>query len=174
MIEAFAFLTARIRLKLEDEFPEITDALLGILYPHYLAPVPSMAVVQFDMDPMQGQLSTGFTVAAHSRLYSREVDGIPCRFRTCYPVTLWPLELVTARYYTAPFRDIVIPPSRSADAPAMLRLELRAGPGMPLSQLKLDRLRFFLSGDDLTVRTLYELVFNHVTQVDVPRRQCCE
>lgn len=165
IIEAFAFLTARIRLKLEDDFPEITDALLGVLYPHYLAPVPSMAVVQFDIDPMQGQLSTGFTIAAQSRLYSREVEGIPCRFRTCYPVTLWPLELASARYYTAPFRDVVIPPSRSADAPAVLRLELRAGPGMPLSQLRLDRLRFFLSGDDLTIRTLYELVFNHVTQV---------
>ena len=50
MIEAFAFLTARVRLKLEDEFPELTDALLSVIYPHYLAPVPSMAVLQFQAD----------------------------------------------------------------------------------------------------------------------------
>lgn len=165
LIEAFAFLAARIRVKLDDDFPEITDAMLGVLYPHYLAPVPSMGVVQFDLDPMQGQLSTGVTVERHSRLYSREVDGLPCRFQTCYPVTLWPFELASARYHTAPFRDIVSAPDRSSDSPAMLRLELRSGGAVPISKLKLDRLRFFLSGDDLTVRTLYELIFNHVTQV---------
>ncbi len=165
LIEAFAFLTARIRVKLDDEFPEITDSMLGVLYPHYLAPVPSMAIVQFALDPMHGQVSTGITVDRHSRLYSREVEGLPCRFQTCYPVTLWPFELTSARYHTAPFRDIVSPPDRSADAPAMLRLELRSGSAVPMSKLKLDRLRFFLSGDDLTIRTLYELIFNHVTQV---------
>ena len=165
MIEAFAFLTARIRLKLEDDFPEITDALLGTLYPHYLAPVPSMSIVQFDLDPAQGQLTTGFTIPRHSRLYSREVGGVPCRFRTCYDVTLWPLELISARYHTAPFGKIVKPPARSADCPAVLRLEFRCRGSVPLAQLQLDRLRLFLSGDDLTVRTLYELIFNHVTNV---------
>ena len=165
MIEAFAFLTARIRLKLEDDFPEITDALLGTLYPHYLAPVPSMSIVQFDLDPAQGQLTTGFTIPRHSRLYSREVSGVPCRFRTCYDVTLWPLELMSARYHTAPFGKIVKPPARSADCPAVLRLEFRCRGSVPLAQLQLDRLRLFLSGDDLTVRTLYELIFNHVTDV---------
>src|ERR671931_2903844 len=56
LIEAFAFLTARVRQKLDDEFPELTDALLGVLYPHYLAPVPSVAVLQFEVDPVRAQL----------------------------------------------------------------------------------------------------------------------
>ena len=47
LLEGFAFLAARIRHKLDDEFPEITDALLGVLYPHFQRPLPSMAVVQF-------------------------------------------------------------------------------------------------------------------------------
>src|SRR3970282_1212300 len=51
LIQAFAFLAARIHHKLDDEFPEITEALLGVLYPHYLAPVPSVAIVQFALDP---------------------------------------------------------------------------------------------------------------------------
>src|SRR5215475_14202073 len=51
LIEAFALLCARVQLKLHDEFPELTDALLNVLYPHYLTPVPSMAVAQFDHDP---------------------------------------------------------------------------------------------------------------------------
>src|SRR4051812_14405058 len=55
LIESFAFLTARIRLKLEDEFPEIVNSLMGLLYPHYLAPIPSMSVAQFTLDPSHGQ-----------------------------------------------------------------------------------------------------------------------
>jgi type VI secretion system protein ImpG len=165
LIEAFAFLTARIRLKLDDEFPEITDALLGVLYPHYLAPIPSMSLVQFELSPGQGHLTGGYTIPRHSRLYSREVRGLPCRFRTAYPVTLWPLELVSARYLTAPFGALVAPPPGAGETPALLRLELRTPANVKLSGLHLDRLRFFLNGDDLTTRTLYELIFNHVTHV---------
>ncbi|MGH7785010.1 MAG: type VI secretion system baseplate subunit TssF, partial [Candidatus Binatia bacterium] len=41
MVEAFAFLAARIGLKLDDELPEVTESFLNVLYPHYLAPIPS-------------------------------------------------------------------------------------------------------------------------------------
>lgn len=160
LIEAFAFLTARVRLKLEDEFPELTDSLLGILYPHYLAPVPSMAVAQFQLDPDQGLLTNGYTVPRHSRLTSREVEGIPCRFRTAYPVTLWPVEIASAQYHTAPFGGLRLPPGMQR-AEALIRFELRAVGGAQFHQLELDRLRFFLSGDERTTNQLYELLFNH-------------
>src|SRR5512142_3283326 len=62
LLEAFAFLAARVHLRVDDDFPEITSALLGILYPHYIRPVPSTSVVQFHMDPEQGKLSTGLRV----------------------------------------------------------------------------------------------------------------
>src|SRR6266404_5157472 len=68
MIEAFALIAGRIHHKLDDEFPELTDALLSVLYPHYLAPVPSMAILQFDLDPARGQLPDGFSIPLHSRL----------------------------------------------------------------------------------------------------------
>src|SRR5918911_3855699 len=68
LIEAFAYLTARIRFKLDDDFPEITEALLNVLYPHYLAPVPSMAIVQFQLDPEQVQLTKGHVVPRHTEL----------------------------------------------------------------------------------------------------------
>src|SRR5438874_269950 len=165
LIQAFAFLTARIQHKIDDEFPELTDALLGVLYPHYLAPIPSLSIVQFQLDPDQGKLTTGHTIPRGSKLFSRPVQDVPCRFRTAYPVTLWPIEIVSARFQTAPFGGNTVPPARSSEAPALIRIELRALGGMSFSELKLDQLRFFLSGDDQTTRTLYELIFNHVTQV---------
>ncbi len=59
LIESFALLTGRIQHKLDDEFPELTTALLGVLYPHYLAPIPSMAVVQFELDAAAVALARG-------------------------------------------------------------------------------------------------------------------
>src|SRR3954462_5907207 len=51
LLEGVAFLAARAQQRLDDEVPEITDALLGGLYPHHLAPVPSGAVVRFACRP---------------------------------------------------------------------------------------------------------------------------
>src|SRR5699024_5304508 len=62
LLEGFAYLTARIRRKLDDELPELTEALLGVLYPHYLAPLPSMAIVQFGLGPSQEQIAAGYAV----------------------------------------------------------------------------------------------------------------
>lgn len=166
LIESFAFLTARVRLKLEDEFPELTESLLGLLYPHYVAPIPSMSIAQFTLDPGQGKLTNGFTIPRHSRLISRDVRGVPCRFRTAYPVTLWPIELTT-RYQTAPFGSGIKLPSGVAHVEAMLRLELRITGDVPWSALNLDQLRVFLGGDEKTTYHLYELIFNNCAGVFV-------
>src|SRR5205085_9846517 len=91
LLEGFALLAGRIHHKLDDEFPELTDALLGLLYPPYLAPVPSMAIVQFDLDAERGDLPDGFPIARHSRLATPSIGEGPCKYRTGYPVTLWPI-----------------------------------------------------------------------------------
>ena len=70
LLESFAFLTARIQRNLDQQFPEITTALLDILYPHYLRPVPSMTVARFRADPDQGKLTTGYKIPAHTPLYA--------------------------------------------------------------------------------------------------------
>src|SRR5215470_18111909 len=70
MIEAFAFLAARIHLKLDDEFPQITEAFLNVLYPHYLAPIPSMSIAQFSLDPTQGRPTTSYFIERGAQLVS--------------------------------------------------------------------------------------------------------
>jgi type VI secretion system protein ImpG len=158
LLEAFAFLTARVRLKLEDDFPELTDALLGVVYPHYTAPVPSMSIVQFVTDPDKGKLTSGYSVPRGATVLSRPVGGIPCKFRTCYPTTIWPLEIVSASLLAAPFGFQL--PAGSGEAAAGLRLELKTLGGVKLAELvNLDRLRFFLDGPPSTVFPLFELLF---------------
>jgi len=166
MIEAFAYLNARTRHKLEDDFPEITDALLGVLYPHYQAPIPSMAIVQLVLDRGQGDLTTGYTVPRDAGIETDPIEGEPCRFRTCYPATLWPIVLDAAELTGRPF---TAPTTRySPDSMAVLRLELRCfGKEMTFSQLEMESLRFFLKGQAQHVYSLYELIFNNVLAVAI-------
>jgi type VI secretion system protein ImpG len=164
LIQAFALLAGRIRHKLDDEFPELTDALLSVLYPHYLAPVPSMAVVQFEPDPTRLGAPEGFLVAKGSKLKTNvKVKGRQCEFRTGYPVRLWPIELTEARLLTPPFTGLPLPPNKAA---AAVRLRLECTGALSFAELTgLERLRFFLSGGGFVTAGLYELLLNNAMRV---------
>lgn len=170
MIEAFAFLAGRVHLKIDDEFPEITESLLNVLYPHYLAPIPSMSVAQFALDSQQGKLTTGYKVERGSVLYSRPVQGTPCRFRTCYPVTVWPIEITEAALESADPVD-----NKGRWSRAVVRISLRCLNNTRLSELTLggdqsrliESLRFYINGDAQIVYSLYEMIFNNATAVEL-------
>ena len=118
MLEAFSFLAARVHLKIDDEFPEITESLLSILYPHYLRPVPSMSVAEFQVDPAAVQPQSGLKLERGSLLRSRPIAGVPCRFRTCYDVTFWPIAVAEAEWTTP---DRLKPPIKNSEAFAAVR-----------------------------------------------------
>ncbi len=162
MIEAFALLAGRIHHKLDDEFPELTDALLGLLYPHYLAPVPSMAVVQFDLDAKRATSPDGIPIKRHSTLSTAPLEEGPCKYRTGFPITLWPIAVVGAELLTPPFPSGLQPPPRTSSA---LSLRLECSGALKFSELSLDRLQIYLSGENHIVAKLYDLLFNHATQV---------
>ncbi|MFB3776378.1 MAG: type VI secretion system baseplate subunit TssF [Bryobacteraceae bacterium] len=162
LVEAFAFLAARVHLKIDDEFPEISEALLGVLYPHYVRPIPSMTVVEFHLDPEQGKMTTAMEVPRGSMLYSKPVDGVPCKFRTCYPVTLWPVAVSEAQWKTP---DRLEPALRAPDAAAVCRIELTCFPDVSFGKLEMDALRFYLSGESNLVHALYELLDNNCLRV---------
>jgi type VI secretion system protein ImpG len=162
MIEAFAFLAARVHLKVDDEFPEITEALLGILYPHYIRPIPSMTVVQFQPDPQQGKLTTGLPIPQGTVLYSRRVDDLQCKFRTCYDTTLWPVSVLEAEWVTP---DRLEPPVKAADSVAALRVVLECHPEVSFNKLEMRSLQFYLDGESNLVHTLYELLCNNCARI---------
>lgn len=163
MIQAFALLAGRVHHKLDDEFPELTDALLNVLYPHYLAPVPSAAVVQFDAAAARTPLNDGFLVPRGSRLFTPETDQLPgCKYRTAYPVTLWPVALTEARWFAPPFPPGPPPPSGTA---AVLRIRLTGEAGARFDKLSLDTLRVHLVGEGHTVGELYEALLAQATRV---------
>jgi len=162
LLEGFAFLAARVHLKLDDDLSEISEGLLQVVHPHHVRPVPSMSIVAFELDPEQGKLTTGFRIPRESPLYSRPVSGTPCRFRTCYDTTLWPFTVVEAQWLTP---DRLKPAIKASDAVAALRLVLRCFPDVSFDKLEIDTLRLYLNGEGALVSTLYELLCNNCVQV---------
>jgi len=162
LLEAFAFLSARIHLKIDDEFPELTQSLLGILYPHYVRPLPSMSIAEFSLDPEQGQLTTGFTIPKGATLLARPVNGYRCPFRTSYDVNLWPVQISSAQW-TSPER--MDPPIKAPEAASALRLRLNCRFGADFSNLGIPSLRFFLNGESSVVYPLYEMLANNTLRI---------
>jgi len=162
LLEAFAFLAARVHLKIDDEFPEITEALLSIIYPHFIRPVPSMTIVDFRMNPAQAQIGTGMKIERGAVLSSRPVAGVPCKFRTCYDTYLWPVSVVAAEWKSP---DRLQPAIKSAEAVAALRLELACWRDITFDKAPPNPLRFFLNGESGPIHTLYELLCSRVTQI---------
>ena len=162
LLEAFAFLAARVHLKIDDEFPEITEALLSIIYPHFIRPVPSMTIADFRVNPEQGQIGGGLKIPRGSMLSSRPVGGVPCKFRTCYDTYVWPLSVVAAEWKTP---DRLQPAIKAPEAAAALRVELKCWPDITFEKLHPEPLRFFLNGESGLIHTLYELLCSRCTEI---------
>jgi type VI secretion system protein ImpG len=150
------FLAARVQLKIDAEFPRFTQALLETIYPHYLAPTPSMIVAQFTPDPGEPGLAKGMTVPRGSTMLSLTNDTTECEFRTAQDVALWPIEITSASFssYAPDLPQSTLP---IKNIKGWLRIGLKTLGGAKFQQLPLDRLRFYLTGPNDVVYRLYEL-----------------
>lgn len=167
LLEGFAFLAARVQLKLNSEFPRFTQSLLETIYPHYLAPTPSMCVVQFQPDVGEAGLADGFVIPRGSSLYSMLGKGeqTRCEYRTAHDVTLWPVQLSQANYYTRELATIGVPDLPGAVAGVRIRLQSTAG--LKFSELKMNSLILYLMGAGETAMHLYEQFFANAVAVVV-------
>lgn len=156
LIEAFAYISARVRQKLDDDFPELTDAMLGVLYPHYDKPIPSVSIVQMEPQP---DLAGSHLVPSGTLIDTEPVEGERCRFRTTSDVRLHP---ITVRMASLGGRPITAPETARAPNPAAcLRLTLEmSNPEGSFEKDAPGSLRFFLRGQPQLVYPLYETLLN--------------
>ncbi|HJV85035.1 MAG TPA: type VI secretion system baseplate subunit TssF [Noviherbaspirillum sp.] len=161
LVESFAFLSARIHKKLDDQYPEFTDSLLQVLCPQYLRPFPSVSIAHFDTASVAARLAGAVRIPRHTTLVTRPVRGIPCRFRTAYDVTIWPISVVSAAYETV--LDVSGLSSYAARmASSAIRFDLAvSGECGGFGTLAVERLRFFLNGDPAIVARIREALFSH-------------
>ncbi len=151
LLEGVAFLTAKLRLKLDDELPEVLHSLMEILWPHYLRPIPSITTVEFRPSP---QMKDVIKVPAGTSLDSNPVEGTTCRFRTCIPIEVWPIRLESARF------------EERSSARSRLVLEFESE-GLGLRELASmdDGLVFYLHGDYAIMASLYLLLMTGLKEI---------
>jgi type VI secretion system protein ImpG len=161
LLEGVGFLAARVQLKLDAEFPRFTQSLLEIIYPHFLAPTPSMLVAHIQPDKDDPSLAGGArTVPRGTTLHAiaPTEDATASEFRTAHDVTLLPLEIAAAGYFSfAPDLPLNTLPI-AQQIKGGLRIRLKATAGVKLEQIKFDRLCFYLAGRDDVANKLLELV----------------
>lgn len=166
LIQSFAYSAARVRQKLDDEFPELSDSLLETLYPHYLAPLPSMSIVQFQPST---SLATVQTLARHSEILAEPINGESCRFRTTQNVEIVPLTVSGAALSGQPI-DAPFSPA-SAGAASCLRISLRTTAPRPstFQEMGLKGLQLFISSAWQQATALNELLANHCVGMALAR-----
>ncbi len=164
LLEGFAFLTARVRHKFDAEFPRFTQALLETIYPHYLSPTPSMLVARLDPDLNDGALLAGYRVPRGTLL--RALPGrnerTACEFRTAHEVTVWPLRLTEAQYYTRDLGTLGLGAAGEARAALRFRFEITAG-GDADALKSLPHLDLYIRGNDEIPVRIYEQLIGRQT-----------
>lgn len=152
LLEGFAFLTGNLRAKIEDEFPELTHGLLNMLWPNYLRPVPSMTIMQFSVIP--GAIAQPALVRQGCQLDSLSLDEVTCHFQTCHDTWVYPADI---RHIAA----------QSGNDLSTISLDIALHAPLPLSELQLDKLRFFLGGDSYTAYELYFWLSNQLSHIEL-------
>jgi type VI secretion system protein ImpG len=163
MVQSFALLNSRISKRLDDDYPQFTEALFEVLYPHYLRAFPSCSIARMDYSAAAAQLTSPSEIARGTELHTRESGGIVCTFRTAYPVTVAPLAMPHAAF--SPIIDapegLQLPP----DAGAAISITLRCtAEQTTLPQLGLGKLRVFIDGEPSFCAALRDALFMRTSQ----------
>lgn len=167
LLEGVAYLSARVRLKLDSQFPDFTQQLLEVLFPGWQAPMPSACIVQ--MKPLDGdpRLHQGHTVPRKTLVVGALPD-MRTEFETTSAVELWPLQVASLHYRSLPDEFTRGAPSDLQDTKALLRLELELrSEEIGWAQLPLDRLRFYVACEEPQASLLMELLLGRCLAVSV-------
>lgn len=156
LLESFAYLTARLQRDTDDQYPRFTQALLGVLYPQFVAPIPSFAIAQFELPESQGKITSPLTVPKHAKVFSRAATGEVCSFRTGYDLELAPISVVDATFLETSVLDSHL--ASALGSTRTLRVRLRAHAGT-FKDMGLDKVRFHIAGNPLVKNALYEGIF---------------
>jgi len=151
LLEGVAFLTGLLREKIDDEFPEIIQGLMQLVFPHYLRPLPSTTIIAFSPKP---SLKQTYKVEKGVEIGSTPVEGTPCTFTTCYDVEVHPLNVKAASL------------DQPAGQPPAITLSMELF-GFDLSQWQVDKLRFYLAQDYPTASNIYYLLMYHLNKVTI-------
>ena len=151
LLEGVAFLTGRLRQKLDDELPELSHSLMHLLWPNYMRPLPAFSILQFA--PLQ-RSGPALRVERDTPVESKPVQGVRCRFLTSYPTEVLALDLTGLSYSV-----------KGAGSLLSLRLEMHCDGH--LGELQLNRLRLHFAGERYISQMLYLSLLRNLEGIEL-------
>lgn len=155
LLESFAFLTAKLSREIDDRLPELGAAILNILHPEMVAPIPAMTIAHFKADPSKGKMTTGHLLPKGTKLFTYTGDNLVCRFQSTYDLTLWPAEIQDVEFARAEWATFQ---NQAPQSNWYIRLKLQ-GLGVTFKEMQMDKLTIHLAGDKAVAFSLYESIF---------------
>ena len=169
LIESFAFLTARIRHTLDDSFPELTEALMGVLYPDYHAPIPSMSIVNISL---LKELTEKCVVEQGTLIATESTPLGVCYYRVVDDTDIYPVHINKTQFVSQPYHAPALPQGyvkTTISNQAMMQITLKCEEGVTFSELSVPKLRFYINGQPQHTFKLYELLQTNVTGIALAR-----
>jgi type VI secretion system protein ImpG len=161
LIQAVALLSARVSKRLDDSYPLFTEALLNLLFPHYLRPFPSCAIIRFSCAANADGKDAGFAqVPRGTLLETAPVRGVACRFKTVYDVAPSAVVLAEAGFDAAIRAPVATRLPEGVTSSLALVFEPSV-PGTPLSPDTAAVVRLYVDGDASFCATLHDVLFMH-------------
>ncbi|SER60944.1 type VI secretion system protein ImpG [Pseudomonas sp. NFACC02] len=151
LLEGFAFLTGRLRQKLDDELPELSHSLMHLLWPNYMRPLPAFSMLQFD--PLR-RSGPALKVGRDTPIESVPIEGVNCGFRTCYATEVLPLQLAALNYSVK-------------GSGSLLSLHLEMSAEGHLGEVKLSKLRLYFAGERYISQMLYLSLLRNLAGIEL-------
>ena len=148
ILEGFAFLTGRLRQKIDDEFPEIIHSLFNLLWANYLRQIPASSIVRYEPS---GNISGSVPIPRGTMVNSVKAEGTHCQFRTVYDTEILPLRIIGQSFL-----------EKNGEASLILKFKSL---GVPLENIPLSKLRFFIHGEPAIAHTIYHSMVAKTTEV---------
>ncbi len=155
LLESFAFLTARLSKAIDDRFPQTAQALLSVLYPHLINPIPAMAIAKLQVDDTQIPPAKGYLLPKDTKLLARSIESVQCRFKTVYDIHLWPIEIAAVDLVPKDSFQFATDPQNYW----FLKITLNAK-AAPFSATSFDNLLVHIASDWAQANLLYEALFS--------------
>jgi len=151
LLEGFSFLTGRLRQYMDEQLPEVAHSLANLLWPNYLKPIPSYAILQYTPQKIDAvmHIQKGEEVSA-----IHETNGTECIFQTCYNTDVHPLKITDAHYYNEGEQSII-------------ELRFKTLQNISLDNINLDRLRFYIGDHEHVSDNLYLELMHYVDSIDI-------
>ncbi len=168
LVESFAFLTAKIKHSLDDSFPELTEALMGLLYPDFHAPIPSIGIVQFASLP---HLTQSTEIPLGEQLTLDTVSDDFCYYKTCHATKVLPITIDHIDFQQLPVKAPALPPEVTKDKVSQSVLKIKLSPLEDNDFLDIndDSVKFYINAQPNIAFMLHEYLLHNVVGIALAR-----